>query len=484
MRSLFLKIFLSYWVAQALFVVLAILVTLAMRPPQDSPRGEYVRQAIGLQLIQTYEHGGPAALRKSLIDLRGSLHDHQAFLFDDHGQDLAAMPAPAWAHQLAVALTRQGGTRLQSEKRVAQAITGPEGHHYILVVENPGPPPHFLFGPGHSPGLGIAIAILTSGLVCFLLARSLTAPIVRLRAATQKLANGELSARAGPTGAHRRDEIAELVRDFDAMAERLENLVNAQSRLLNDISHELRSPLARLSVALGLARQRTGPEAVSNLNRIELEANRLNELIGRLLALARMEQGNQHTQMAPVGVGDLVCDIAKDAEFEAQGRHCRVRCDVARDSVVLGNSALLHSAIENVVRNAMRYTHEGTEIEIEVQRGESANGMEAIIRISDRGPGVPEEALSKLFRPFYRIDNARNRQTGGVGLGLSITERAVRLHGGSVTAQNRAGGGLIVEIRLPAQQPAPTENVPERPCAKRLLTRFSATGSILSRACV
>ena len=461
MRSLFLKIFLSYWLAQALFVVLAILVTLAMRPPQESPRGEYVRQAIGAQLVQTYEHGGRTALRKSLEDLRGSFHDHQAFLFDDQGHELSGAPVPDWSRKLAVEAGKQNTVRAQGDRRIAQKMSGADGRHYVLVVDNPGPPPHLFWGPGHTPGLGIVIAILTSGMVCFLLARSLTSPIVRLRAATQKLANGELSARAGPTGARRRDEIAELVRDFDAMAERLESLVNAQSRLLNDISHELRSPLARLSVALGLARQRTGPEAAANLNRIELEANRLNELIGRLLALARMEEGNQHAQMAPVRLGDLVCDIAKDAQFEAQGRNCQVRCDVLQESVVLGNSPLLHSAVENVVRNAMRYTHEGTEIEIEVQRANLANGTEAVIRISDHGPGVPPEALSKLFRPFYRIDNARNRQTGGVGLGLSITERAVRLHGGSVTAQNRSGGGLIVEIRLPAQEPLGSENLAE-----------------------
>ncbi len=459
MRSLFLRIFLSYWLAQALFVVLAILVTLAMRPSQDSPRGEYVRQAIGAQLIQTYERGGQAALHRSLDDLRGAMHDHEAYLFDARGQNLADTPAPAWARQLAETTIRQGGMRAQSERRVSQSIAGPDGRRYILVVENPGPPPHFFWGPGRTPGLGIAIAILTSGLVCFLLARSLTAPIVRLRAATQKLARGELSARAGPLGARRRDEIAELVRDFDAMAERLENLVNAQSRLLNDISHELRSPLARLSVALGLARQRTGPEATANLNRIELEANRLNELIGRLLTLARMEEGKQQTQMEPVLLGDLVCEVAKDAEFEAQGRKCRVRCEVVQDSTVLGNAALLHSAVENVIRNAMRYTHEGTDIEVALDRTDLANGPEATIRISDHGPGVPEEALRKLFRPFYRIDNARNRQTGGVGLGLSITERAVRLHGGSVTAQNRPGGGLIVEIRLPALQQSPSRTV-------------------------
>lgn len=462
MRSLFLKIFLSYWLAQALFVVLAILVTLAVRPPQDSPRAEYLRQAIGTQLVQTYERGGQTALRKSLDDLRGSLHEHRAFLFDDKGQELSAAPTPEWARQLALG-TATPSFHLQSDRRAVQAISGSGGRRYVLVLENPGPPPHtfLFFGPGRTPGLGIAIAVLTSGLVCFLLARSLTAPIIRLRAATQKLAEGELSARAGPPGARRGDEIAELMRDFDAMAARLENLVNAQSRLLNDISHELRSPLARLSVALGLARQRTGPEAASTLNRIELEANRLNDLIGRLLVLARMEGGDQDTQMVPVRLGELVGDVARDAAFEAQGRNCRVRCDIIQDSLVFGNSALLHSAVENVVRNAMRYTHGGTEIEIELERSRLADRPHAIVRVSDRGPGVPEESLSKLFRPFYRLDDARNRQTGGVGLGLSITERAVRLHGGSANAKNRPGGGLIVEIRLPALPEEGTEDVAE-----------------------
>jgi two-component system sensor histidine kinase CpxA len=297
-------------------------------------------------------------------------------------------------------------------------------------------------------------------LVCFLLARYLTSPIVRLRAATQRLAGGDLTARAGAVGSRRRDEIAELVRDFDGMASRIENLVNAQSRLLNDISHELRSPLARLNVALGLARQRTGPEAASTLDRIEMEAERLNELIGRLLALARLEGGDQSMQRAPVDLEQLVREICKDADFEAQGRNCRVASNIAADCVVMGNADLLHSAVENVVRNAMRYTREGTEVEIVLARWEGANGPEARILVSDHGPGVPAESLDKLFRPFYRLDDARGRQTGGVGLGLAITERAVRLHGGSIKASNRPDGGLDVEIRVPLMgQTTPRANL-------------------------
>jgi two-component system, OmpR family, sensor histidine kinase CpxA len=240
------------------------------------------------------------------------------------------------------------------------------------------------------------------------------------------------------------------MRDFDAMAERMESMVKAQSRLLNDISHELRSPLARLNVALGLARKRSGSESADMLERIELEANRLNELIGRILTLARLEDGEQLVPRSPVPLDDLVLNVAEDAEFEAQARHCHVRSMVPEGEWgVRGNASLLHSAIENVVRNAIRYTGEGTTVEIQLQRTENSNGAEALVAVTDYGPGVPPDSLEKLFQPFYRLDDSRGRLTGGVGLGLAITERAVRFHGGRVAAYNRAEGGLLVEIRLP-----------------------------------
>ena len=452
MRSLFLKIFLSYWAAQALFVVLAILVTLTIRPQTDSPRWEYFRISVGTQASQAYEKGGSTQVRKDLQDIEKALRD-QLYLFNERGIEVTGRTAPAWAKELVAGVQAKPNgywEALESGRRAAQPITSPGGNHYTLVVERP-VLPRIFFSPNHTPGLGILIAVLSSGLVCFLLARYLTSPVVRLRAATQRLADGDLTARAGSLGTWRNDEIAQLVRDFDAMAERLEALVNAQSRLLNDISHELRSPLARLNVALGLARQRTGSEATSSLDRIEQEATRLNELIGRLLVLARMEGGEPSTNMSEVSLENLVRDVVGDADFEAQGRHCHVKCDIVDECVVHGNPVLLHSAVENVVRNAMRYTHEGTDVEILLQCNNSPNGPEACIRVSDHGPGVPEDALQKLFRPFYRLDNARERQTGGVGLGLAITERAVRLHGGSVKAANRPGGGLVVEICLPAE---------------------------------
>jgi len=328
----------------------------------------------------------------------------------------------------------------------------------MLIVDLP-PEEHPFFGPHGVPGLGILIAIISSGLVCYILARYLTSPIVRLRAATQQLASGDLSARAGVPGSRRHDEMAELMRDFDRMAERLENLVNAQSRLLTDISHELRSPLARLNVALELARQRSGSDARSALDRIDREANRLNELIQKLLTIARLEAGDESIEKVPVHLEQIVHEIAKDAAFEAQTRHCEVEATVVDDCVVMGSPSLLHSAIENVVRNAIRYTQEGTSVEVRLEQGaglqnigqknDGVGGPEAVVRVTDSGPGVPEDALEKLFRPFYRIDDARGRTTGGVGLGLAITDRAVRLHGGTIRVSNRPQGGLMVEIRLP-----------------------------------
>jgi len=234
------------------------------------------------------------------------------------------------------------------------------------------------------------------------------------------------------------------------MADRLEKSVKAQARLLNDISHELRSPLARLNVALGLSRQRSGPEAQSSLERIELEADRLNELIGRLLTIARLEGGDQAMQKVPIRLQELIREIAQDAEFEAQSRKCHVDVTQMEDCMVMGNPSLLRSAIENVVRNAIHYTREGTDVQIRLECNRGTSVTEAVIKISDSGPGVPDEALDKLFQPFYRIDDARGRQTGGVGLGLAITERAVRLHGGTIQASNRSEGGLMIEIRLPA----------------------------------
>lgn len=469
MKSLFLKIFLSFWLAQALIVVLVILATVIFRPQTESPFWEYIKANTAEELVHAYEAGGASRLGTRIDQMAGTLK-LRAYLFDDQGRELAGHAPPAWAQRLSSGREPQPGwlQRFSTRRFVTQQVSGTKGRRYVMAAEVP-PRPWLPLLRQRPPGAGLeilAMAVVVSGMICYLLAGYLTSDVRRLRAATQQLAAGDLGARAEAPPGRRRDEIAQLVRDFNTMAARLEDLVNAQARLLKDISHELRSPLARLSVALGLAWQRTGPDAHAVLERIELEATRLNELIGRLLTLARLEGGNDGIERTPIGLDELVREVAQDADFEAQSRRSRVRCGIQDEITVLGSPSLLHSAIENVVRNAMRYTLEGTEVEIQLQR-EFANGKdEALIRVIDRGPGVPQEALDKLFRPFYRLDDARGRQTGGVGLGLAITERAVRLHGGSVRALNRPEGGLIMEIRLPIEsgiRSEPSAVTPEGP---------------------
>ncbi|MFZ0759937.1 MAG: ATP-binding protein [Candidatus Sulfotelmatobacter sp.] len=450
MKSLFLKIFLSFWMAFALFLVLAILVTLALRPRSSTWEG-LLATALN-DSVNAYEQHGTSGVREYLENLEHTQHV-RAYLFNENMEEVSHRGAPDWVVRVAAGKPRtphEGFVFPAPPPVLRDSRASSDGLHRYTLVLAPPPGPRLFLGPRGLPIPGLIIAVISSGLVCYVLAWFLTMPIVRLRAATRQLAAGDLTARAGAPNIQRRDEVAGLMRDFDGMAERLENLVKAQSRLLNDISHELRSPLARLNVALGLARQRSDAESASMLDRIELEASRLNELIGRILTLARLEDGEQGVPTTPVLLDEVVLNVTEDAEFEAQARHCHVHSDIPAGSwAVRGDASLLHSAIENVVRNAIRYTREGTTVEIHLQKMESAGGAEAVVRVTDCGSGVPADALEKLFQPFYRLDDARGRQTGGVGLGLAITERAVRFHGGRVAANNRAEGGLVVEIHLP-----------------------------------
>jgi signal transduction histidine kinase len=302
-------------------------------------------------------------------------------------------------------------------------------------------------------------ALLVSGGICYLLTRYLTAPVLRLRAAARLLAEGELTARATNTKP-RHDEIGELVRDFNFMAGRIEELVTSQRQLISDISHELRSPLARVNATLGLARQRLGQNVL--FDRIERDTERLNEMIGRLLTLARLDMTTMSPEMRRTDLKALVSDIVADAQWEACKRNCRVELLCADSCDVQANPDLLRSAAENVIGNAIRYTAPGTAVDVRLECGRGDQGDVAIIRVSDRGPGVPATELSNMFRPFYRVADARDRESGGVGLGLAIVERVAHAHGGSVHAENRVGGGLEVVLNvktLNRKEPA-TDSVP------------------------
>lgn len=327
----------------------------------------------------------------------------------------------------------------------ASPVDLPDGERLALVFQwERGTPPSLFWGSTLAY-MRLAGLLLTGVVLCWLLALYLTSPIRKLREATNKFAGGDLTTRVAEKVGRRRDEISDLARDFDSMAERIESLVMSQQRLNRDISHELRSPLARLNVALEMARQRATPETMPQLTRIENESFRLNEMISRLLTLSKLETGSQDFDRHELNLKGLVEQIASDADFEAKARNRSVRVVRADDCRVIGSENLLHSAIENILRNAVRYTKEGTAVDVSLSNG---NGR-AVITIADHGEGVPEMELKNLFKPFYRVEEARDRGSGGTGLGLAIAEQAVKLHKGTISAKNTEDG-LEVEIVLAA----------------------------------
>jgi len=277
---------------------------------------------------------------------------------------------------------------------------------------------------------------------CYFISRYLAKPLYMLGQAAANIAKGRLDTRSDPSLNTRADEIGELSRNFDRMAERIEALITGQRRLLGDVSHELRSPLSRLMVALSLVKQGPPEEAVENLERIALEARRLDTLIGQLLALTRIDSGVDQGSRAPFDLANLVQEVASDGGFEARARNRSVVVKQADACSLNGFEELLCGAVENVVRNAVRHTVEGTAVEISL----SVSDARAVLRVRDHGPGVPESMLSEIFLPFRRVANGN---PDGAGLGLAIAERAVSVHQGKIRAMNASPSGLIVEIDLP-----------------------------------
>lgn len=325
----------------------------------------------------------------------------------------------------------------------ARRITFADGNRYVLILRWERPRMTPFFGESPLKYFRYAGLLLTALLLCWALARYLSSPIGKLRRATQKLADGDLSARVADQVGNRHDELAALAKDFDLMAERIESLITSQQRLSRDVSHELRSPLARMNVALEIAKQKMNGDAAPQLARIEAESQRLNDMISRLLTLSKLESGSQDFDRRELNLRMLVEQVASDADFEANANGRSVKVTSAEECRVVGSESLIQSAVENVLRNAVRYTREGTEVEVSLSNGAGT----ARLSVLDHGGGVPEDELSNLFRPFYRVGEARDRGSGGTGLGLAIAEQAIKLHKGSISARN-TGDGLEVEIQL------------------------------------
>jgi signal transduction histidine kinase len=327
-------------------------------------------------------------------------------------------------------------------------IRGHDGMVYRVIFD---PPP--MRGPLSPPFswwvraslLGVALAL--SGFVSYLLARSISTPVRRLQSAAHTLSAGNLNARAGPEVTKRRDELGALGREFDSMAERLGALIAARQRLLRDISHELRSPLARMEMAIGLARQEPATTH-EQLDRVQRESERLDQLIGHILEYARLERDPATVKFEDLDVAELTRQIVHDAEFESQSPPGRLRLTSDDTVQMKGDAQVLHSAIDNVVRNALLHGDARLPIKVTVEHDTAAD----VVRISvrDHGVGVREEDLPHIFEPFYRAGamDSKHVSTEGTGIGLAITQRAAALHGGEVAARNAEGGGLVVTITL------------------------------------
>jgi signal transduction histidine kinase len=291
------------------------------------------------------------------------------------------------------------------------------------------------------------LELLCCGVVSFFLARYLAAPILRTRQAAVAFAAGDLSARVLPVWAgRRRDEAADLAREFNRMADRVSAMISAQQRFIGDVSHEIRSPLGRLALTLGLARREAAPALLPRLDRMEHELEAVSRLVQELLVLASLQGSVGPAAAELIDLPDMLDRVVDDLAFEFHERGQAIRTIRKSASVVVrGDAALLRRAVDNVLRNALFYTPDHTEVEMLVE----SDGAWARLLVRDHGPGVPETALPQLFEPFFRVDQARARNTGGVGLGLAITQRAVELHGGHIRAANAHPHGLAVRIDLP-----------------------------------
>jgi two-component system sensor histidine kinase CpxA len=325
------------------------------------------------------------------------------------------------------------------------------GNTYMLFIGKPLPPGFMGSVRRQPPAVILAISLAISAVLCFLFARSLVNPLRQLQLASQQMAAGNLAIRVG-SASKRHDEIGRLGRDFNHMSEQVERLMGSQKRLLADISHELRSPLARLQLSIGIIQQQSeqsGHEPVepdflhSSLARIEKEAAQIEKMISQVLTLSQLDNPQSFMHKDILDIQSLLGPIISDARFEAQEHNKQVNFNSKMNYYIEGDSQMLSSAIENVLRNALNYATKQVKLEL------SEQDCYLKIVICDDGKGIEQKQLSRIFEPFYRESLARDRASGGVGLGLAIAQQAITQHLGSIQAQNMPDSGLQVTILLP-----------------------------------
>lgn len=471
--SLFWRIFLSFGVAMAATLVATVYVSFQLAREAFDPLAIEARDPIVREAAVALADGGERGLRNWLRENTRQDTGTQLLIVEEDGDELLGRALPREMRRLLRFGARRGdqrrgdgdgdrndgpGGRERDRDRerppnlrpaqLTPHLVGADGDEYRLLFVRA---PVSVFGMIAWPGSRLAvgtIALLIAALTSLLLARYISAPIARLQKASRALAAGALDTRVGGPKRRWADEVGVLSRDFDTMAERIQALITDKETLLRDVSHELRSPLARMRMALALAQRRANDEAQPDLARIEREAERLDGLIGQILALARLRT-LEEPERQPLSFDDLVRSVVEDARYEYP--EATVNFHTTGGTELLGDPSGLRSAVENVIRNALSYAGSAGPIEVAIERAAD----QIVLRVRDSGPGVAPEDLERIFEPFYRVDQSRDQGAAGPGgpgqgIGLAITARVMELHDGRATAANRPDGGLEVSLRLPA----------------------------------
>lgn len=430
MKSLYVKILLCCLITLLLSLAGFFVISTFVARRAAGPRGLIadIHAWQTSEAADAYESGGAAGLNTYMTKLRRFLKERD-YLTDSQGNDLLTGENRS-------ALLKLAHPPSEPPREIRGQIvivnSSADGRYRLITVVDPPIGLRSLF-----PYYSLIFAAVA--LVCWLLALNIASPLHDLARAVERFGRGELDVRLRW---RRRDEIGALSRSFDGMADRIGTLVTAERRLLQDVSHELRSPLARLSFAAELTR--TADDRDAAVARLKKEIDRLTALVGTLVEVTRAEGDPSAFSLEPVGLGDLLHDVVEDCRLEAEARNCTIGIKGNIELTFRGDRELLRRAVENVVRNAIRHTPQGSVVNVEMK----SSAQTARIGVRDSGPGVPEELLTRIFEPFFRADDSRDSATGGVGLGLAIAHRAVSVHHGRVWAEN-GSPGLQVWIELP-----------------------------------
>lgn len=438
MLTLFWKLFLTMWLSIVGFSATIGWLNdkLAREQWAEEPANTFSRGMfrINQRAMRAIEMDDNKGLRDELLGIPRMSRSHMYVLDYDNREVLG--------RDAALQQLRDRGTVME-----IQTQDDSLGRAYTIYTVNRSPPSTILAPGPAGTALRLAAAAVISALISFFLARSLSMPLEQLRVASRKIAAGDLNTRVGRTLPERNDEIGQLATDFDAMASRLQAMQVANQRLLRDVSHELRSPLSRLTVALEIARTKGAPNVESELNRIELESERLAALVNDVLGLLRETSEITPKVDEEIDLITLLSDLVEVVNYEVPEGKPGISWKPLEPFSYQGDRELLWRAMENLLRNALRHTNpdRGVALSLECKR----NKKQVHLSVRDFGPGLPTDELEKIFEPFYRIQESRDRDSGGHGLGLSIAANAVRRHGGDISARNAADGGLIVRVSLP-----------------------------------